>query len=48
MPRGEDTSIEGHSDDAPVVLEGENVHDFAELLSILYALYVLCHMNGLH
>ena len=39
MPCCEDGSQEGYSDSTPIVLEGEDVDDFAELLSILYALY---------
>lgn len=38
MPRCEDGSQEGHVDDNPILLEGEKVDDFAELLSVFYAL----------
>lgn len=40
MPHGEpaDRSPEGYSDSNPIVLEGESACDFAELLTVLYAL----------
>ncbi|KIP10179.1 hypothetical protein PHLGIDRAFT_11426 [Phlebiopsis gigantea 11061_1 CR5-6] len=38
MPRCGNSPKEGHSDEEPILLESENVDDFAELLSILYAL----------
>ena len=39
MPPGEDDrSREGYSDDSPVILQGETVERFAELIAVLYAL----------